>query len=58
MRRKGTEKGRRKEEEKPKKEMTINVKRVAKEWKIWDKEKEAAKSEKEVKKLVPKRFYK
>ena len=38
--------------------MTINVKRVAKEWKIWDKEKEAAKLEKEVKKLVPKRFHK
>jgi len=28
------------------------------EWKIWDKEEEAAKSEEKVKKLVPKYFYK
>ena len=31
----------------------IEVKKVAEEWKIWDKEKEAVRSEKEVKKLVP-----
>ena len=36
---------------------TINIKRVAKEWEIWDEEKEAAKSEAEVKKLVPEKFY-
>jgi len=34
------------------------VKKVVKEWKIWDKEKKATKSEEEVKKLVPSRFYK
>jgi len=33
----------------------IEVKRVAKEWEIWDKE-EVAKSEAKVKKLVPERF--
>jgi len=31
---------------------------VAKDWEIWDKEKEVAKSEVEVKKLVPEKFYK
>ena len=36
----------------------IEVKRVAEEWEIWDKEKEAAKSEAEVKKLVPEKFHK
>jgi len=36
----------------------IEVKRVAEEWEIWDKEEEAAKSEAEVKKLVPEKFHK
>ena len=31
---------------------------MAKEWEIWDKKEEAAKSEKETKKLVPEKFYK
>ena len=36
----------------------MEVKRVAKEWEIWDEEEEAAKSEAEVKKLVPEQFHK
>jgi len=36
----------------------MEVKKIAEEWEIWDKEKEAVKSEEEAKKLVPKRFYK
>ena len=35
----------------------MEVKRVAEEWKIWDEEEEAAKSEAETKKLVPEKFY-
>ena len=41
-----------------KKGKTIEVKKVAEEWEIWDKEDEAAKSEMEAKKLVPKKFHK
>jgi len=36
----------------------MEVKRVAEEWKIWDKEEEVAKPEEEAKKLVLERFYK
>jgi len=36
----------------------MEVKKIAKEWEIWDKEKETAKSEKKAKKLVPERFHK
>jgi len=35
----------------------MEVKKVTEEWKIWDKEKEAARSEEEAKKLVPKEFH-
>jgi len=35
----------------------MEVKRVAKEWEIWDEEEEAAKSEAEAKKLVPEQFH-
>ena len=42
---------------KPKRERTIKVKRVVEEWKIWDEEEEAVKSEAETKKLVPERFH-
>jgi len=59
------EAGKKREEEaekqkkrKQKRKRTIEVKRVAKEWEIWDEEEEAAKSEAEVKKLVPEKFYK
>ena len=36
----------------------MDVKRVAEEWKIWDKKEEAAKLEAKAKKLVPQKFYK
>ena len=42
---------------KQKRERTIEVKKVAEEWEIWDEEEEAAKSEAEAKKLVPERFH-
>ena len=53
---------RRKREEKKKKmkikkRKTIEVKKVVEEWKIWDKEEEMARSEAEVKKLVPEKFH-
>jgi len=47
-----------KEEEEPKKERTIEVKKIAEEWKIWNEEKEAVKSEEKAKKLVSERFHK
>jgi len=47
-----TEKGgRKKRQKKPKKKRIMEVKKIAEEWKIWDKEEEAAKSEKESKKI-------
>ena len=64
-RREGKRRGRKKtrgkgreKTEKTKKEKTIEVKRAAEEWEIWDKKEEAAKSEAEVKKLVPEKFHK
>jgi len=42
---------------KPKKGKTMEVRKVAEEWKIWDEEEEAAKSEEEAKKLVPENFH-
>ena len=36
----------------------MEVRKVTKEWEIWDKEEEVAKLEKEVKKLVPEKFHK
>ena len=36
----------------------MEVKRVAEEWKIWDKKEEVAKSEVEAKKLAPEKFHK
>jgi len=39
-------------------EKTIDIKRIAEEWEIWEEEKEAAKSEVEAKKLVPEKFHK
>jgi len=43
---------------KQKKEKTVEVRKVAEEWEIWDEEEETAKSEAEAKKLVPERFHK
>ena len=36
----------------------MEVKKMVEEWKIWDKEEEATKSEEETKNLVPERFHK
>ena len=36
----------------------IEVKRLVKEWEIWDKEEKVVKSEAETRKLVPERFHK
>ena len=36
----------------------MEVKKMVEEWKIWDEEEKVAKSEEEVKKLAPQRFYK
>ena len=47
------EKGKRKKQKKGK---MMEVKKVAEEWEIWDKEEEAARSETEAKKLVPENF--
>ena len=46
-----------KEKRKMKKGKTMEVKKIAEEWEIWDEEKEAARSEAEAKKLVPERFH-
>ena len=37
--------------------MTVEVKRVAEEWEIWDEEEEAAKLEEEARKLMPEKFH-
>jgi len=54
--------GRKREEKdrkkKQKKEKTMEVKRVAEEWEIWDEEEEVAMSEEKAKKLVPRKFHK
>jgi len=46
-----------KEKKKMKKGKTMEVKKVAEEWKIWEEEEEAAKSEAEARKLVPEKFH-
>ena len=55
------EAGRKREEKekkkKTKKEKTMEVKKVAEEWEIWDKEEEMVRSEAEVKKLVSEKFH-
>jgi len=51
---------RREEKEKRKKQKkgrTVEVRKVAEEWEIWDEEEEAAKSEAEAKKLVLEKFH-
>ncbi len=42
---------------KQKREGTAEVRKITEDWEIWDKEKEAAKSEEEAKKLVPEKFH-
>jgi len=55
------EAGKRREEKEKrkirKKGKTMEVKKVAEEWEIWDEEEEVAKSEVEAKKLVPEKFH-
>ena len=54
------EAGRKREEKKKKKQKkgkTVEVKKIAEEWEIWDEEEEAATSEVEAKKLVPEKFH-
>ena len=51
------EKTEKQKKRKLKRERTMEVKRVAEEWEIWDEEEEAAKSEAEAKKLVPEQFH-
>jgi len=45
-------------EKKQKREKMVEVKRVVEEWETWDEEEEVAKSEVEVRKLVPEKFHK
>ena len=52
--RKREEKDKRKKQKKGK---IVEVRKVAEEWEIWDEEEEVAKSEAEVKNLVPERFH-
>ena len=42
---------------KQKKRKMVEVKKIVEEWEIWDKEEEAARSEAEAKKMVPKKFH-
>ena len=55
-------KQRKKQEEKDKKkkqkkEKMVEIKKVAEEWEIWDKEKEAPRLEEKAKKRVPEKFH-
>jgi len=52
------EKTEKQKKKKSKRERMMEVKRVTEEWEIWNKEEEAAKSEVEVKKLIPEKFHK
>ena len=47
-----------KKKKKPQEERKIKVRKVVEEWKIWDEEKEAVRSEEEARKLVPEYFHK
>jgi len=49
---------RRENRKKQKKEKTMEVKKVAEDWEIWDEKEEAVKLEAEAKKLVPEKFHK
>ena len=54
----GRKREKKEKKKKPKKGRAVEVRKVVEEWEIWDKEEEAAKSEAEVKKLVPEKFHK
>ena len=49
--------GRNRKKRKQKKGKSMEVKKVAEEWEIWDEEEEAAKLEAEAKKLVPEKYH-
>jgi len=53
----GKKREQRDRKKKQKKGKMVEVKRVAKEWEIWEEEEETAKSEAEAKKLVPEKFH-
>ena len=55
--RKREEKAEKQNKRKPKREKMMEVKRIAEEWEIWNKEEEVAKSEAKAKKLVPEQFH-
>ena len=55
--RKREEKAEKQKKRKPKREKMMEVKRIAEEWEIWNKEEEVAKSEAKAKKLVPEQFH-
>ena len=57
-RRKKKEAEKRQEEKEQKKERKMEVRRISKEWEIWDKKEEAAKSEAETRELVSEKFHK
>ena len=46
-----------KKKKKSKKGRTVEVRKIAEEWEIWNEEEEIAKSEVEAKKLVPEKFH-
>jgi len=54
----GKEREEKERKKKQKKGKTVEVRKVAEEWEIWNEEEEAAKSEEKAKKLVPERFHK
>ena len=58
MRGEEVEEVRGKEKKNPKKEKTMEVKRIAQEWETWNEEEVAAKLEEKAKMLVSERFYK
>ena len=53
----GKKREEKKKRKKQKREKTMEVKKVAEEWEIWDEEEETAKSEAEAKKLVLEKFH-
>ena len=55
--RKREEKAENQKKRKSKRENTMEVKKIAEEWEIWDKEEETVKLDAEAKKLVPEQFH-
>ena len=54
----GKKREKKKKKKKQKKGKTMEVKKVAEKWEIWDEEEAAVKSEVEAKKMVPEKFHK